>query len=127
MKGQVTSVGHLHLLRSIGHRAEHTPCERAVVVRVEPRVEVVGDGDEVETRFLRRLRLLNQVSRAVQLAEQRVPELRHVSSRVMIPLAGKRVVYPRTAGSTRSARDRCRLVHRPWSDLDTKTFEEGIP
>ena len=61
----------LDSLRLRGER-EHAPGIRAVVVREQPRVEVVGDGDEVEPGRFGARSLCEQLVRVVELAHQAV-------------------------------------------------------
>ena len=59
----------------LGERADDRPHERAVALRVVPRVVVVGDPQCVEAGRLGSARLLDQLARTELLARQEVPDL----------------------------------------------------
>jgi hypothetical protein len=59
-------------------RADHAPHERAVALRVDPRVVVVGDEREAEPRLLRRPSVGRELGRSVLLGGQGVAELHGV-------------------------------------------------
>ena len=63
--------------RRLGHPAEDRPHERAVALLVDPRVEVVRDGQEVEARLLGQARMAHQVGRSVLLTGECVAPRGH--------------------------------------------------
>jgi hypothetical protein len=71
----------LQPLRRLRDAADHAPDERALALRVDPGVVVVGDQREREAGLLRRARIAHEVVRAVLLRGERVAELhRHIRS-----------------------------------------------
>ena len=85
-------------LRRLRDAAEHRPHERALALRVDPRVEVVGDQREREARLLGAARVLDERARTELLARELVAELHHR------PLAAPSVVRPGAGGVRRPRR-----------------------
>jgi hypothetical protein len=54
---------------------EHGPDERALTLRVDPRVEVIRDEREREPALLCPARVGDELERSMLLARERVPEL----------------------------------------------------
>ena len=67
----------LHAARAVGDRAQHAPRERTIGVAAQPRMKVIRDDGEVEADTLRLLCLVHELLWTVDLAEERVTELRH--------------------------------------------------
>jgi hypothetical protein len=65
-------------LRPLRDRADHAPDERAVSLRIHPRVEVIGDEDVREARVLGAARVLDELRRRVLLGGQPVADLHDV-------------------------------------------------
>ena len=61
----------------LGDAADHRPHERAVALGADPRVVVVGDGQEVEPDLLGSCRVGHEVTGRVLLAGERVTERHH--------------------------------------------------
>jgi hypothetical protein len=64
-------------LGRLGDAADHAPDERAVALRVDPWVKVVGDQGEAEAGSFGALCEANEVVRGMLFAGERVAELWH--------------------------------------------------